>query len=65
MNQFDSVISTQYLLFWCCFEDQCSKWIFLEQCPSGFDDMSWLEVYFFFLIHLRFLPNVEKLHKFV
>lgn len=45
MGQSDSVISTQYLMFWCYYEDQCSKVDFvLEQRPSRFDDICWLEV---------------------
>lgn len=67
MDQFDSVISTRYLMFRYCFEDQCSKWIlFLNSVPV--DLMTFVGLrsdFFFFLTDLRFLSNVEKLHKFV
>ena len=68
MDQSDSVISAQYLMFWCYYEDQCSKWIlFLNSVPVDLMNIYWLEVWFPppHPIGLRFLFNVEKLHKFV
>lgn len=63
MDRFDSVISTQYIInVLYCFEDQCSKWIlFLNSVPV---DMTFVglrsDFFFFFLIDLRFLSNVEN-----
>lgn len=50
MDQFDSVISTQSLMFQCCFEDPMVKVDFvLEWCLNRFHNMCWLEIYFLFL----------------
>lgn len=47
MHQFDSVISTQFLMFQCCLEDPMVKVDFvLEWCPNRFHNMYCLEVYF-------------------
>ena len=46
MDQSDSVISAQYLMFWCYYEDQCSKWIlFLNSVPVDLMNIYWLEVW--------------------
>lgn len=51
MDQFDSVISTRYLMFWYCFEDQCSKWIlFLNSVPVDLMTFVGLRSDFFFLL---------------
>lgn len=49
--KFDSVISTQYLMFRYCFEDQCSKWIlFLNSVPVDLMTFVGLRSDFFFLL---------------
>lgn len=65
VGQLDSVLVHRAWCLVLCWGPVLKVGFVLEQCPTRFDDICWLEVCFFFLIGLRFLSNVGKLHKFV